>query len=252
MNDEPEVEVEGGSIAALFRGNPQQPSKIHPEHLFSDFPAFRAATDGMECWPDLLLGSASRSARIVLMTHISLVTLYQFADSVTRQTAVFDDLVKTAQQDRSALECLRQLVIEDLRRPGAPNATLRAWAASYLDDQITIPSKKEGIRPHMVARGVFLATLIAHTEREGFRPTRNKGAKGEARSSGCEIVQAALREEDWQHVPTVATLEGVWREFQHFVARSVEKKKKRSVLELGVHPESMIAMMARYPSEKFA
>lgn len=181
------------------------------------------------------------------MTHISLVTLYELADPATRHTVTFDDLVETAKVDRGAFECLRHLVIQDLRRPGPANATLRAWAASYIDCQIIIPSKKEGPRPHMVARGIFLATLIAQAEREGFKAHRNKAGKGEQKLSGCEIVEMALRKEKWQHVPSVAALESVWQKFQDFVARSAEEREKRLFSELGVHPESLLAVMARYP-----
>ena len=185
------------------------------------------------------------------MTHVRLSTLYRLAAVATRMTASFGDLIESAQTDWRAFEVLRHIAIEDLRRPGSPNADLRAWAASYLDDKIIVPSKKKYTRLHIPARGVFLATLIAHAEREGFMPHPDEGAKGEPKPIGFEIVQEALRKENWQYVPTVASLEDVWGKFQDFVARSVGQKEKRSLSEFGVHPESMLAMMARYPSEKF-
>lgn len=234
-------------FATPFHGDKRQRSKIHPKHFFSDFPPFRTATDNMEHWPDLLSGSATESAGLALMTHISLVTLCELADPATHHTVTFDDLVETAKIDLGAFECLRHLVIQDLRRPGPANATLRAWAASYIDGQTIIPSKKKGARPHMAARGIFLATLIAQAEREGFKAHRNKASKGEQKPSGCEIVEMALRKEKWQHVPTVAALESVWQRFQNFVARSGKETKRRSLSELGVHPESLLAVMARHP-----
>lgn len=251
MNDEHEEGGKYEGLAALFRGDPQQPRSIHPENLFSDFPPFRAATDNMEFWPDLLSNTGEGSRRIALMTHVRLSTLYRYARRATRITTHFGDLIESAQTDWRAFEALRHIAIEDLRRSGSPNADLREWAASYLDGEITVPSKQKGTRLHIPARGVFLATLIAHAEREGFRPHGDDGGKGEQKPRGCEIVESALRKENWQYVPTVGSLEKVWEKYQHFVAHHVEEKKKRSLSEFGVHPESMLAMMARHPSEKF-
>ncbi len=224
----------------------------HTEHLFSDFPPFRAATDNMELWPDLLSNQGNNSARIVLLTHIRLVTLFEFVNPETHAAVSLEDLIDRARTDWGAFQALQQLAKgEEAQRFGTPNAALVAWIMSHLDGSFQRPSKKKGKRPHMVARGVFLATLIAHAERNGFRPHRNKAAKQELNSSGFEIVEAALRRENWEHVPSVSTLEAVWGDFKDFVSRSTEEKEKRALSEFGVHPESLLAMMARYPSEKF-
>ena len=251
MSDMREAGSGHRGLAALFLSDPQKPLKNHQDELFSDFPPFRAATDNMELWPSLLSNSAEGATRIVLMTHISLVTLYEFANPATRTTATFDDLIENAQKDWGAFQALRQLALADSRRSGAPNAALRTWMDSFVADEICKPSKKEGPRPHMAARGIFLATLIAHAERNGFLPHPNPGAKQEPKPIGFKLVQEALRKENWQDVPTVQTLQGVWGEFQDFVERSLGQKEKRSLSKFGVHPESMLAMMARYPAEKF-
>lgn len=252
MSDMREAGAGHRGLAPLFLGDPQKPLRNHPHSLFANFPPFRAATDNMEFWPDLLSNSAKGAAGIVLMTHISIVTLYEFANPATRTTVSFDDLMESAQEDWGAFQALRRLAIADLRRSGTPNAALRAWAASYLDDLIRPPSKKKGTRPHMAARGIFLATLIAHAERNGVNPTRNEAAKGEPEPSGCEIVASALEKACWRVVPSVPSLEKIWQHYNGFVVRSVGQKEKRDLSGFGVHPESLLAMMARYPSEKFA
>ena len=252
MSDMREAGAGHRGLAALFYSDPQEPCSIHPDHLFADFPPFRAATDNMEFWPDLLSNSGKGATRIVLMTHISLVTLYEFANPATRTTATFDDLIENAQKDWGAFQALRQLALADSRRSGAPNAALRTWMDSFVADEICKPSKKEGPRPHMAARGIFLATLIAHAESNGFNPYRNRAAKGESEPRGCEIVASALKKAGWRDVQSVSLLEKVWEHYNGFVARSVEQPAKRDLSEFGVHPESLLAMMARYPSEKFA
>ena len=250
MNEKPDNGVDARSLAALFVRGRRKPSAIDPDTLFSDFPPFRSATDNMHFWPDLLSNSAKSSTSALMMSHVSLITLFKLANPETREDAVLDDLIDSARKSWGAFQCLLHLVVCDLKRPGAPNMALREWAAIYINRKIEVPSNKAGKRPHIAVRGIFLSTLIAHAERKGFRPHTNKAAKYETKPNGFEIVRSALSSSNWRFTPTISTLESVWGEHQNFVVRNTEQPAKRLVSELGVHPESLLATMITFPSEK--
>ncbi|MEP1353370.1 MAG: hypothetical protein ABJX32_11355 [Tateyamaria sp.] len=152
---------------------------------------------------------------ILAIANIERSRLVELSNEETRATADFAALKNRARTDSIVFAGLRELALEDLRRSGLPNETLRKFAADLLDGSISKPTTTKGKKPHLEWRDTLIANLFADAFVFGFPEYRNTKAKpGHEKRSTCDVVIKAL--EDIASL-SPSLVEKVWTDNRHRV-----------------------------------